>query len=245
MASLLRLLPFAAADGTTNMARDEAMLESTSERGLASLRFYTWTEPTISLGYFQASASRALPRFAPLAWVRRSTGGAGIVHHHELTYSFALPATLEWKSAESWICRFHQLIRDVLDERGVASRLVVCGEEKKLDDVLCFLHHTAGDLVVNGSKVAGSAQRKLKGALLQHGSILLAASEHAPELPGIHDLAGKELFAPESLAVRLAKKFADETGVRLEPADWTPTERDRVAGIRGEKYATLEWNGRR
>jgi lipoate-protein ligase A len=245
MSSLLRLLPFAAADGGTNMARDEAMLESASERGVASLRFYTWTEPTISLGYFQSSASREVPRFAPLAWVRRSTGGAGIVHHHELTYSFALPPTPAWKSEESWICRFHHVIRDVLSESGVASRLVLCGEEKKLDNVLCFLHHTAGDLVVNDSKVAGSAQRKLKGALLQHGSILLAASEHAPELPGIHDLAGRELFTPDSLATRLAEHFVDDTGARLETTDWTPDEDDRVQVIRREKYASEEWNGRR
>jgi lipoyl(octanoyl) transferase len=245
MSPLLRLLPFASADGVTNMACDEAMLESASERDVASLRFYTWSEPTISLGYFQASASRAIPRFAPLAWVRRSTGGAGIVHHRDLTYSFALPATPTWRSAESWICRFHDFIRELLSESGVASRLVVSGEEKKVGEVLCFLHHTPGDLVVNDSKVAGSAQRKLRGALLQHGSILLAASEHASELPGIHDLAGKELFMPESLAVRLAEYFAEETGARLEPADWTPTERDRATVIRGEKYANAMWNGRR
>jgi lipoate-protein ligase A len=79
----LRLLPFAAADGATNMARDEAMLESASARGVASLRFYTWTEPTLSLGYFQPRAPKDdVPNLARLAWVRRSTGGAGIVHHH-------------------------------------------------------------------------------------------------------------------------------------------------------------------
>src|SRR5437764_13503633 len=106
MTPTIRALPFAAADGPTNMAADEAMLESASERGVASLRFYTWTEPTLSLGYFQSSEARTLPNLAPLAWVRRSTGGAGIVHHHELTYSFALPATPPWKSDDSWVCRF-------------------------------------------------------------------------------------------------------------------------------------------
>ena len=243
MPSTLRLLPFATADGATNMARDEAMLESASERGVASLRFYTWTEPTLSLGYFQPSASRESPKFGPLPWVRRSTGGAGIVHHHELTYSFALPAKPEWKSEESWICRFHYLLRDVLADSGVESRVVVCGEEQKLGEVLCFLHHTPGDLVIDGSKVAGSAQRKLKGALLQHGSILLRTSEHAPELPGINDLAGKELFTPESLAELLAKRFAADTGAtsragRLDRGG----ARSRSTEIRGEKYANAEWN---
>src|SRR5438309_2278318 len=99
MTPTIRLLPFAAADGPTNMASDEALLETASERGVAALRFYTWTEPTVSLGYFQSAAvllarrasegggdpslaRRANPSpcddhptfaLAGLPWVRRST----------------------------------------------------------------------------------------------------------------------------------------------------------------------------
>jgi lipoate-protein ligase A len=239
----MRLLPFAAADGATNMAADEAMLESASERGVASLRFYTWTEPTLTLGYFQSAADRE--QLPPVPWVRRSTGGAGILHHRELTYSFALPATPEWKSEEPWICRVHRLLRDVLGGRGVESRVVACGEEMKRGEVLCFLHHTAGDLAMGESKVAGSAQRKMRGALLQHGSLLLRKSEFAPRLPGMCDLAGRELFTPEELAGLLTARFAENVGVTIEPGDWTATERDRTATIRAAKYAAAEWNGRR
>jgi lipoyl(octanoyl) transferase len=245
MSPPVRLLPFASATGVTNMARDEAMLESAASRGVASLRFYTWTEPTLSLGYFQPSTVRETPPLAPLVWVRRSTGGAGIVHHRELTYSFALPLRPEWKSDESWICRFHRLLREVLKSHGLESKVVACGEERKLGAVLCFLHQTPGDLVIEGSKVAGSAQRKMRGALLQHGSILLRASEHAPELRGINDFAGKNLFAPESLAERLAASFATEIRAHLEPGDWTAEERARVPVIGREKYANAEWNGMR
>jgi lipoate-protein ligase A len=242
---LIRLLPFSTADGATNMARDEAMLESASVRGIASLRFYTWTEPTLSLGYFQPSACRSLPRFASLPWVRRSTGGEAILHHHELTYSFGLPSTPEWKSRDSWICRFHGLLRDVLADHGIDSRLVACGEEKRIGEILCFLHQTPGDLIVAGSKVAGSAQRKLKGALLQHGSILLSRSKHAPELAGIHDMASKDLFVPRALATVLTRPFAVATGARVEAGEWTLDESARVEMIRNEKYANREWNGRR
>jgi lipoyl(octanoyl) transferase len=241
----VRLLPFASADGATNMALDEAMLESAAARGVASLRFYTWSEPMVSLGYFQPSADRATGSLAALAWVRRSTGGAMIVHHHELTYSFALPSRPEWKSEESWLCRFHHLVRVVLESHGIRSSLVVCGEEAKLGDVLCFLDQAPGDLVIGGSKVSGSAQRKLKGALLQHGSILLRASEYAPHLRGINDFAGKELFAPASLAELLAKRFAADTGARIERGEWTAEELERVQVIRREKYANPKWNGKR
>ena len=180
----LRLLPLAATDGPTHMAADEVLLEAAG-RGAAALRFYTWAEPTLSLGYFQPAAGRDRPPLAALPWVRRSTGGAGIVHHHELTYAFALPAGAARSAADPWVCRFHRLVRAALADRGVAARLVVCGEEQKRDDVLCFLHHTPGDLAVGGSKIAGSAQRKLRGALLQHGSILLRRSPSDPELPGV------------------------------------------------------------
>lgn len=242
-----RLLPFGSADGPTNMAADEAMLESAVERGIASLRFYTWSEPTLTLGYFQpASDVSAVPGNLP--WVRRSTGGAAIVHHHELTYAMALPDTQEWRPSESWVCRFHHLLRSVLADHGVASRAVICGEEKKLGEVLCFLHQTAGDLLIQGSKVAGSAQRKRKRALLQHGSLLLSRSEFAPMLPGINDFAKEaartaalpgQTFSPGRLAELLESRFD------LEPSDWTAEELRRTEEIRAEKYANLEWNGKR
>ena len=243
MSPSIRLLPFVSSDGATNMARDEAMLESAVD-GVASVRFYTWNEPTLSLGYFQATGVRETASLAPLAWVRRSTGGAGIIHHHELTYSFALPANMA-KTDESWICRFHRMLSESLASRGLASKVVACGEEQRLGEVLCFLHQTPGDLLIERSKVAGSAQRKMRGALLQHGSILLRSSEHAPQLKGINDFAGKELFTSSALADLLAWAFAADTGAKLEPGEWTADERARVLEIRSEKYASADWNGRR
>ncbi|MCI0701769.1 MAG: lipoate--protein ligase family protein [Planctomycetia bacterium] len=276
MSQTLRLLPFASADGATNMAADEAMLES-AVLGVASLRFYTWTEPTLSLGYFQPNVVRSRSErerqplaeradhiqesrrlaeradhtperdanLSSLAWVRRSTGGAAIVHHHELTYALALPRGKEWVSSENWICRFHHILQRVLKDRGVASHAVVCGEEQKLGEVVCFLHQTPGDLLIDGSKVAGSAQRKMRGALLQHGSILLRRSEFAPLLPGIHDRPGALELTPEELAKLLAAAFATDTGWEVLPGEWTAQELARIPIIRAEKYANKEWNEKR
>src|SRR5262249_13363686 len=206
----IRLLPLAVADGPTNMAADEALLESAAGLGVASLRFYAWSEPTLSLGYFQAATARSeVPNLNRLAWVRRSTGGAAIVHHDELTYAIALPPGVTWQpKGESWICRFHHVLQAVLADHGIRSRAVVCREGKQLGEVLCFLHQTAGDVLIDGSKVAGSAQRKMRGALLQHSSILLGRSALAPQLPGIRELSGKTDLTREALAHGLCRQFA-------------------------------------
>src|SRR6516162_8786037 len=177
------------------MAHDEALLE-TAVGGTASLRLYGWTEATLSLGYFQPAALReADPLLAPLPFVRRCTGGETLVHHHELTYALALPPGGERQPRNrTWLCRLHGIIKDALAALGVTVRACCAGEEKKLGDVLCFLHQTPGDLLCAGAKVVGSAQRKQRGALLQHGAILLAQSPHTPSLPGLRELAG---FDPE------------------------------------------------
>src|SRR6516225_5136529 len=88
-----RLLPFITASGAWQMAADEVMLEAAATSGVASFRVYAWTTATLTLGYFQPGASRLTdPLLAQLPYVRRSTGGAALVHDREVTYSLALPA---------------------------------------------------------------------------------------------------------------------------------------------------------
>lgn len=242
MSQHVRLLPLLTAAGPEQMARDEALLESAADRGVASFRFYRWREPTLSLGYFQPAAVRR----PGLAWVRRASGGAAILHHHphELTYSFALPANAVGPlRGENWICRVHHVLRDWLIARGVPAHAVTCGEERKLGDGLCFLHHTPGDLVVNGAKVVGSAQRKLRGALLQHGTILLSQSPHTPELPGIADLAVP--VAAEEVMRGFAAGLEAVLGWNLFEGAWSAEELAAAERIAAEKYRAAEWNERR
>ena len=240
-----RLLPTAAAPGATNMALDEALLRSAVEDKIASLRFYTWSEPTLSLGYFQHHADRLKdPLQAGVAWLRRPTGGDAILHHHELTYTLALPAGPPWHTAESWLCRFHNAIEAAFRQFGVNARPVVCGEEQRLGPFLCFQHQTPADLRIDGHKVVGSAQRRPHGATMQHGSILLRKSPHAPALPGIRELSGIDLAIPE-LERAIVAELAKETGWTFEPGDWSDDERRAAAELEREKYGATEWNEKR
>ncbi|MHC5067527.1 MAG: lipoyl protein ligase domain-containing protein [Planctomycetota bacterium] len=86
---MVRILSPLVADGATQMATDEALLEAASE---ATIRLYYWNQATLSLGYFQDyhQTCQSLPRSVPV--VRRITGGGAIWHEHEVTY--ALVGTL-------------------------------------------------------------------------------------------------------------------------------------------------------
>jgi lipoyl(octanoyl) transferase len=241
--SAVRFLPFAFADGPHNMAADEILLEN-AVAGSASLRFYGWSEPVLSLGYFQPQSVRQSdPALANLAWVRRPTGGGTLVHHHELTYAFALPAGLPWQArGESWLLRMHAILAEALASLGVLVESV--GEQVKRGEVLCFLHHTRGDLLIGDAKIVGSAQRRQRGALLQHGAVLLAASPFTPSLPGIAEQCGRRL-SHEAVAGAVEKRFAQETGWRLDPFEWTLPERDQIETLAGEKYSQQSWNSKR
>ena len=86
---------------------------------------------------------------------------------------------------------------------------------------LCFSRGDSRDILLNGHKIVGSAQRRRKGAVLQHGSILLRASEFASEFPGIADLAA-DCLTDESLGVSLGMSIADGLAgsiARSEPTD--------------------------
>lgn len=244
----VRLLPLATGSGPTNMAHDDALLFA-AERGVASLRFYTWNEPTLSLGYFQPAAERAThPRLVAMPWVRRATGGAAIVHDPstEFTYAFAIPAGESWqKPGVSLICEFHYIIRDILKSLGVDVRSVVCGEEVKHGPILCFLHQTAGDLVCGGSKIAGSAQRKSRGALLQHGSVLLNRSSFAPELPGIAQQSGIAVSAIQIIP-RMLERIPEKLGWHLHATDGEENEpmSEAFRELKA-KYESNDWNAKR
>lgn len=239
-----RLLPWSAADGPTNMSADEALLESAAA-GVASLRFYGWSTPTLSLGYFQPQAARHNEEvFSELPYVRRPSGGDALVHDHEVTYALALPAQLAGQSepASNWLYRMHGVIAHALSDLGVATDS--CKQEKRFSPFLCFAHHACGDLLIGSAKVVGSAQRRHRGAFVQHGAVLLARSPHTPSLPGIVELTGKALTAAETCAAVMGS-FARITGCTLEPGEWEAAERQRVQQLEETKYRSGAWNDKR
>lgn len=109
---------------------------------------------------------------------------------------------------------------------------------------LCFERRSPGDVLVAGMKVGGSAQRRNRGALLQHGSVLLRCSSFAPELPGIAELTGASLD-PDVLRARWCERLAERLGLRWRPDGLTESERLRAAAIGREKFGSAAWTARR
>ncbi len=237
----LRLMPFEISDGPTNMACDEVLLESATE-GVASLRFYGWSEATISLGYFQSCRSHLDdPLLADLPFVRRPSGGDALVHDQEVTYCLTLPRGKEWQSPHIWQ-GMHVVIAKALASLGANVESHPSRDSSAFEGPLCFHHFAQGDLLMQAKKVVGSAQRKRRGAIMQHGGILLSQSRYTPSLPGICELSGRQISSEE--LINAITHVLDETW-RLEQTAWTSEERSKIQSLRESKYATSNWNCKR
>jgi lipoate-protein ligase A len=162
--------------GAENMALDEALLERARTTGEAVFRVYTWTEPTLSFGRNQAALSTYDPgraRERGIAIVRRPTGGRSLLHHREITYSVTAPLATSGSLRESYV-RINRLLVDGLRRLGVAAEVAAPSDRALPPSASpCFERPAAGELVVDGRKLVGSAQWRDEGALLQHGSILV------------------------------------------------------------------------
>jgi len=230
------------------MAVDEWLFERAPAAGECSFRVYRWEEPTLSLGYFQRYEDRKqhLPSLGGPA-VRRISGGGAILHDRELTYCFVVPGGHPLSVGRLALYRaVHESIVDVLGDMGIAASL--CAEPRSAggpQPFLCFQRRLSGDVLVGEAKVAGSAQRRIRDAVLQHGSVLLARSALAPELPGLRDLGLTEA-AEARMIDHWLEKLSGRLQLALRPAPLSDGDRSEIARLVEAKYAWPGWTeGRR
>ncbi len=172
-----RLLYDEPMDGARNMARDGALLAAVGGgMALPTLRLYAWQPATLSLGYGQRFSDVDGERLHDRGWgvVRRLTGGRAILHADELTYSITLPET--HSLAQGSVIDSYRRISAALAETARllgASPEARPSEERGTGSAVCFETPSHYELTVNGRKLAGSAQARRHGGLLQHGSLPL------------------------------------------------------------------------
>ncbi|WP_277587460.1 lipoate--protein ligase family protein [Psychrobacillus antarcticus] len=257
-----------------NMAMDEALLDWHSE-GLIPpvIRFYEWNPATLSIGYFQSVEKEidmeAVKRLG-LGFVRRPTGGRGVLHEHELTYSVIV--TESYPSMPATVTEAYRVISEGLllgfQNLGLDAYFSVPNTDeqreslKKPKSAVCFDAPSWYELVVEGKKVAGSAQTRQKGVILQHGAILLDLDEDkliqtfkfssdsvknrvknslSQKAVSINKIISKPITM-EKCKTAFKKGFADALDIELVEYKLTQEQLDYVKELETTRYANDEWN---
>ncbi|UXV54644.1 lipoate--protein ligase family protein [Staphylococcus aureus] len=197
-----------------NMAMDEALLNFVSRGEIDPvIRFYTWNPATLSIGYFQRLQKEIdidKVKEKGFGLVRRQTGGRGVLHDKELTYSVIVPES--HPNMPSTVTEAYRVISQGLLEGfknlGFDTYFAVPKtpeERQKLKQPrssVCFDAPSWYELVVEGRKIAGSAQTRQKGVILQHGSILQDID--------IDELFDMFIYKNERLKLKMKEAFVEK-----------------------------------
>lgn len=175
-----RFINSGTADGCTNMAVDEAIMNCYSkEESKPTLRIYGWNPPAVSLGYFQKidkAVNIDACKELGIDVVRRLTGGRAVLHEHEITYLIVIGEDYPGMP-ESVVQSYRFLCRGLIEGLRLAGADVSMESGKKnlreTATQACFDSPSTYEIVCNGKKLVGSAQARKNGVILQHGSILL------------------------------------------------------------------------
>ncbi|MXZ76207.1 MAG: lipoate--protein ligase family protein [Gemmatimonadetes bacterium] len=289
---MIRILTTPGCSAAYNMAVDEALLDScrrdASRRDasrpdagqgdsgrrdaeMMALRIYSWHPPAVSIGYGQEAEKEVDPgeceRYG-IDLVRRITGGRAVLHDQELTYSLVAPEAHPALGGGSGVMlrAVSEALVETLKYFDISAEPAMegrCGSGGN-DDV-CFTATGRYEITVAGRKLAGSAQRRSRGVVLQHGSLLLGPGHrrlsllmaaHEPErretiarLLNRRTVSVAELIPDppsfEEWTDRLSRSMLDRLNVegRMDVLD---AEERRVAeSLVRTRYANAAWTHRR
>lgn len=248
-----RLLVEGAVEGGENMAVDRALLTARSDdRSPATLRLYRWEVPTVSLGRFQDLEQVDLDACERRGFdvVRRPTGGRGVLHDQELTYSVVAHVD---DGVPRGVAASYRHISAALVEAyrslGVAAEITQ-RSRGPAGAGACYLHATPADLSLGVMKLSGSAQVWCGDAVLQHGSFVLerdiAAERDVFRLDDEREAALRRdattladvlgaVPSIDDVARAVVLAFGEALGIRLEPGALTEAER-READSQAASY---------
>jgi lipoate-protein ligase A len=209
-----------------NMAWDDALLAEAIRVGRPVLRFYGWTQPAATFGYFQRHGEIAgLTRLRPL--IRRPTGGGLVPHDGDWTYSLTVPPNHSWYqlSAVESYQRTHEWLRRSLSALGVTTELAPCCNPAGPGQ--CFVGAEKYDLLLGAGKIAGAAQRRNRLGLLVQGSL-------QPPPPGQSRVTWQAAMVQEGPDSEPRRFEALPPGIQSELANLATSLRDN-------RYATRQY----
>ena len=209
------------------MALDEALLEAAPRLRLPVLRFYAWTQPAASFGYFQKyDQVQQLTVLRPL--VRRPTGGGLVPHDADWTYSLVFPPDHDWYalSARESYRQVHVWIQMAFAKLDLETALAPVS--LKAQPGQCFVGHEQSDLLWRGRKIAGAAQRRRKDGLLIQGSI-------QPPLPSLDRVSWQQAMLGVARSAQGAHWGGCQEGALTR----------RALALARSKYSQPDYNRRR
>jgi len=254
----MRLIIDGRQDAYFNMAMDEAISICVREGHTPpTLRFYQWSRPSVSIGYFQKIADIDMDYCKERGYpvVRRLTGGRALLHNHELTYSISAPYGTPFK-------------KDLFENYLIISRVLIeglrkCGidasihENKEKNEYLkspsCLSISTFGEIRCGDKKIIGSAQKRFSDGFMQHGSIII--SYDPQEVSRIFKTGDEEHNnVPFSLCedltigdliISIKEAFQEMLDIRLIRDEPSSIERKTAERLVKERYSLSDWNFRR
>jgi lipoate-protein ligase A len=243
------VLPRTRADGPANMALDHALLDHVaSEQQHAFFRVYEWLRPTLSLGYFQRFQDALAELDAIAEVVRRPSGGGALWHDRDLTYCLVLPASHPaTRPSQELYRKVHATIAELLHSLGVVVDQVRGGSARfrASRPFLCSDDRCEFDLVAGQQKSVGSAQRRLRGSVLQHGSIRLENRLDPQPRQGPAQPAAPAHLLIDQISVQLPEAVAAALGLHTTPGPIPDAIKQHARKLELARYRTLDWTRRR
>ncbi len=255
-----RVIRDRARSGAENMALDHALAAGLGQ-GQAVLRLYAWERPTVSFGRNEpARGLYSTDEAARLGvdYVRRPTGGRAVLHGAELTYAVVAP-TRAWGGLRDAYRLINQALAEALHALGAPVTLAGERATPSVDAGPCFQSPAGGEVTAHGRKLVGSAQCRIEGALLQHGSIILAGDQGllVRLSEGPDEKSVEEHDPPATLSELVGSVSRDEVAESVARAmratfdgEWVDGEcsREELAAaekLAADRYGKAEWTWRR
>ena len=253
--------------GAENMAADHTLAHSVAQGGPSSgkgsaappavLRLYTWKRPTISFGRNEPVLGVYSPdsdQLRNIDLVRRPTGGRAVLHDEELTYAVAVPSRALGGARETYRVLNHALLNAV---RSLGTVADIHGDPHEralpLSAGPCFHSPAEGEVIANGRKLIGSAQARIGGALLQHGSIMISGDQTLLSTIGLSTSHHQPATLSEQIGEVDMERVVDAVvgsmkkcfGGGWAEGEYSADEKRMCTQLVESRYAADQWTWRR
>ena len=258
MESTGRLLLMGKNCAAMNMGIDEAILIAQKEQPNPTLRFYDWTAPAFSFGYFQDIALEVdveACRSEGIELVKRMTGGGTVVHGWDVTYTLILPRhTREMGISEAYQLLGRSLVKAFEELNIPAECYTAKVDTNASSENICLTNPAENDVMCNGKKLAGVSVRRNRNGILFQGYISLDMPPD-PILKRVSKhLEIQEMLCEKSAAINMEGRFITkgsliqaicetfEVGITFNSGKLSETEKAQAETLVRTKYATEAWN---